>query len=458
MRAARHTVAMSGALLGLALGYGPCPAAMAEDSWSPFKSNAERPGERRPRPSEAATPVPPAPVHERAPDPAGPPSAPWASPRGGAVERSELAPVMAPDASGLPLELWRGLDLKTLEELLAGLELPPRSPALHQLWRRMLLSSATPPAGASKLRSLPGAASGGALPLRAARRHGEGAERERRARPRRADAARPHGHRARPARGRLPGDRDAGGAELRAARPPEGRDAAAGRLLRGGRRRCASRRSRRRSRTRGRHRGRAAAGGAGRASPPAPSRSWRCPHASCCSTTASWSCWARSTPPRSSTRPSRRCSPRWPPTPKHRCAAADRRGRGGAAAQCAVAGGHGGRSIAGSRCSVAAPPIRSAQSADPLLRRALYFQAVEAARTPAQRRASLRAIDRRCPPVRRAICRRRACWPRWSADLQPSPDVAAFAETGLEIALARRPVRAGAPLGRERRPARIGWR
>ena len=55
---------------------------------------------------------------------------------------------MAPDASGLPLELWRGLDLKTLEELLAGLELPPRSPALHQLWRRMLLSSATPPAGA----------------------------------------------------------------------------------------------------------------------------------------------------------------------------------------------------------------------------------------------------------------------------------------------------------------------
>ena len=26
----------------------------------------------------------------------------------------------------------RGLDLKALEELLAGLELPPRSPALHQ--------------------------------------------------------------------------------------------------------------------------------------------------------------------------------------------------------------------------------------------------------------------------------------------------------------------------------------
>ena len=150
MRAARHTVAMSGALLGLALGYAPCPAAVAQDSWNPFKSNAERPGDRRPRPSEAATPVPPGP-RARARPRALPvqPSAPWTSPRGGAVEKSELAPIMAPDASGLPLELWRSLDLKTLEELLAGLELPPRSPALHQLWRRMLLSSATPPAGAS---------------------------------------------------------------------------------------------------------------------------------------------------------------------------------------------------------------------------------------------------------------------------------------------------------------------
>ena len=64
------------------------------------------------------------------------------------VERSELAPVMAPDASGMPLELWRGIDLKTFEELLSALELPPRSPSLHRLWRRMLLSAAAPPAGA----------------------------------------------------------------------------------------------------------------------------------------------------------------------------------------------------------------------------------------------------------------------------------------------------------------------
>ena len=54
---------------------------------------------------------------------------------------------MSRDGSGLPLELWRGLDLKSIEDLLAQLALPPRSPALHRLWRRALLASATPPAG-----------------------------------------------------------------------------------------------------------------------------------------------------------------------------------------------------------------------------------------------------------------------------------------------------------------------
>jgi hypothetical protein len=54
---------------------------------------------------------------------------------------------MSRDGSGLPLELWRGLDLKGIEDVLAQLALPPRSPALHRLWRRALLTSATPPAG-----------------------------------------------------------------------------------------------------------------------------------------------------------------------------------------------------------------------------------------------------------------------------------------------------------------------
>jgi len=64
-----------------------------------------------------------------------------------AVERGELAPVMATDGSGLPFELWRGLSVRALEELIAELEIPPRSPALHALWRRLITSNVTPPRG-----------------------------------------------------------------------------------------------------------------------------------------------------------------------------------------------------------------------------------------------------------------------------------------------------------------------
>jgi hypothetical protein len=54
---------------------------------------------------------------------------------------------MASDGSGLPFELWRGLDVRTLEGLIAELEIPPRSPALHGLWLRLITSNVTPPAG-----------------------------------------------------------------------------------------------------------------------------------------------------------------------------------------------------------------------------------------------------------------------------------------------------------------------
>jgi hypothetical protein len=65
----------------------------------------------------------------------------------GAVERMELAPVMADDGSGLPYELWRGLDVKTLETLISEIEIPPRSPALHGLWLRLITSNIPPPTG-----------------------------------------------------------------------------------------------------------------------------------------------------------------------------------------------------------------------------------------------------------------------------------------------------------------------
>lgn len=54
-----------------------------------------------------------------------------------------------------PDELWRGLDAEGIENLIATLEIPPRSPALHNLWRRLLMPDATAPSeGRSDMRFL----------------------------------------------------------------------------------------------------------------------------------------------------------------------------------------------------------------------------------------------------------------------------------------------------------------
>ena len=76
----------------------------------------------------------------------------------------------------------------------------------------------------------------------------------------------------------------------------------------------------------------------------------------------------------------------------------------------------------------------AAQSADPHLRHALYFQAIEAARAPAQRLRFLRAIldDARRSGSHLQMARVMA---PLVANLPPSPDAAWFAETSLEIAL-----------------------
>ncbi len=71
------------------------------------------------------------------------------SAKASAIERAELAPVMSSDGSGLPLELWNGLDLAGLEAQLARLEIPPRSAAVNHLWRRLLQSDAPSPGGAA---------------------------------------------------------------------------------------------------------------------------------------------------------------------------------------------------------------------------------------------------------------------------------------------------------------------
>jgi hypothetical protein len=54
---------------------------------------------------------------------------------------------MAADGSGVPHELWRGLTVEGIEKLFAAIEIPPRSPALHGLFQRLITSDVPPPAG-----------------------------------------------------------------------------------------------------------------------------------------------------------------------------------------------------------------------------------------------------------------------------------------------------------------------
>lgn len=63
------------------------------------------------------------------------------------VDRGDLAPVMAGDGSGLPQELWAGLDAAAFERLISGLEIPPRSPALHALWKKLIAADGSGPSG-----------------------------------------------------------------------------------------------------------------------------------------------------------------------------------------------------------------------------------------------------------------------------------------------------------------------
>lgn len=142
--------------------------AEADDAWNPFgppveevrpRSRAKPPAERPPplyQPGPSGIDAPPAAGGTLPSDGVDDPS--YSRPvaaqpgyvtpagsdaRAGGVERGELAPVMANDGSGLPFELWRGLDVTAVEGLLSKLEVPPRSPTLHALWRRLLTSDAT---------------------------------------------------------------------------------------------------------------------------------------------------------------------------------------------------------------------------------------------------------------------------------------------------------------------------
>lgn len=158
----RAAVAGLGALLCVA-------SAQAEGEWKPF---ADRDAPKKGRPAaaiettrpflgpmsgpDAVPPVVRGPSEQSAnptgvylPTPAGNSPSPFSS-SANAVERGELSPVIANDGSDLPLELWNGLDLGAIEGHLAKLDIPPRSPAVNGLWRRLLLSETAPASAASR--------------------------------------------------------------------------------------------------------------------------------------------------------------------------------------------------------------------------------------------------------------------------------------------------------------------
>ena len=137
--------------------------ALAQEGFNPFVTPEapSRPARKEPEQPQAAGPylVPMDGTPRGEGDPQAAPAAvireemPAPIPeKGQAVERADLAPVMAEDGSGLPYELWRGLSLAEVEALIASLDIPPKSVALHALWRRLITSAVGAPGGADASR------------------------------------------------------------------------------------------------------------------------------------------------------------------------------------------------------------------------------------------------------------------------------------------------------------------
>lgn len=129
------------------------PPARADESWQPFNPFAEMDRKKAAKKAAAATPTGtdtrPALAPMLGPDAAAPAEQAMREAIPPPVEKGDLAPVMASDGSGLPFELWRGLTTETVEKLISQLEIPPRSPALHNLWKRLITADITPSSGAA---------------------------------------------------------------------------------------------------------------------------------------------------------------------------------------------------------------------------------------------------------------------------------------------------------------------
>lgn len=119
--------------------------AKAQDGW-PWEANSNRDNNRRSPADRSNSYDQDRPVTPRGGGaPATYQEGPIFQPEIG-VERTDLSPVIASDGSGLPHELWHGIDVGTLEQLLASIDIPPHSPALHGLWLRLM--TAPPPVSA----------------------------------------------------------------------------------------------------------------------------------------------------------------------------------------------------------------------------------------------------------------------------------------------------------------------
>ena len=128
--------------------------AWAQDDWSPsgpsgepVKANIIQTGAPPPDPAALSRPTNPQPAAAKPPTRAAGAETVMRDAIPAPVEKGDLVPVMSSDGSGLPYELWRGLDIAGIETLVSELEIPPRSPALHSLWKRLITSDVTPPAG-----------------------------------------------------------------------------------------------------------------------------------------------------------------------------------------------------------------------------------------------------------------------------------------------------------------------
>jgi hypothetical protein len=136
----------------------------AQENWKPFAEKdaaAARRQNSRPQPAIDERPPLPSMSDASASPWRGPPglgtapaSASPFDPRANAVESGDLAPIIASDGSGLPIELWNGLDIAGVEAQLARMEIPPRSPAVNSLWRRLLQSESTPGGSAAKFQAI----------------------------------------------------------------------------------------------------------------------------------------------------------------------------------------------------------------------------------------------------------------------------------------------------------------